>query len=87
MFVCLFGWLVGWLLIAFVLVVVLLAAYVLVVLVVLVLVLLLFLLLVVAHHDVSGANISQHTVTAWQVCQGLPADALQAATRSVEAIP
>ena len=84
LFVCLFGWLVGLLLIAFVLVVVLLAAYV---LVVLVLVLLLFLLLVVAHHDVSGANISQHTVTAWQVCQGLPADALQAATRSVEAIP
>ena len=75
------------LLIVFVLVVLLLV----VVLVLLLVVVVVFVVVVVVLLD--HANISHHTTemfclhhgTAWQVCRGLPADALQAATRAVEA--
>lgn len=72
----------------------LLIVFVLVVLfLVVVLVLLLVVVVVVVGVLLDHANISHHTAemfclhhgTAWQVCRGLPADALQAATRAVEA--
>jgi len=73
--------------------VVLVVALLVVLLLVVVLVLLLVVVVVVVVVLLDHANISHHTAemfclhhgTAWQVCRGLPADALQATTRAVEA--